>query len=221
MNFSYKLISNPILNNNTTFTSMLNIVKTRLNMAITDTTKDDIIFLCIKSVISFFEKYTSTAVFEQEWNLYLEYNNSYNNNDYYAYNNINDFTINKYKIIEFKKKQVLSIMEVKYFPSNSNQLTTLIANTDYEIIIEKENTYAGIQLKKDLCIVNKIDAFIIKANRGFGATTNDIPADLYKAFIDHAIKLYENYGDDCDDCEKQMTPAIKSIYSQYKKLFHF
>lgn len=105
---------------------------------------------------------------------------------------------------------------IKYLDTDSAEQT--VSSADYYFY--EENVYTNIVFKSDFsypAIDDRLQAISIVFTAGYGATSEDIPADIQTAIKQHVAAMYENRGDCADATCSNLLPATsKLIIMKYK-----
>lgn len=140
----------------------------------------------------------------------------------------NVFISTKYKtyrdyfdeIIELRKAPNATLTAFKYY-NTSNVLTDVDSNIYYTITREK--SYSIVLVKNnywypDSNVRDQEHSIILEFTAGFGATKDNVPADLRLAMLQHATHLYQNRGDVSLGADERhgIPAAALSIYNRYK-----
>jgi uncharacterized phiE125 gp8 family phage protein len=116
--------------------------------------------------------------------------------------------------IELRRSALQSVDSVKYFKDNA--LTTVDASTYYSTF---EHDFSTLQPVHGASWPGDVDcrlqAIQIEFLAGYGASADDVPADLKFAMLQHIADLYFNRGECCDDCSKP-PPEARLIYDIYR-----
>lgn len=181
-------------------------IKASAKLSSADTTYDAQILNCIRAVIEYFEYSTKYYIIEQQREILL---------DYFPHQSI----------IDFQDGNVKSIVSVAYKPTDwtpTAELTVLELNTDYYFAKETEAGYgispSAIRFINTFCTHDSPQAVSMKLQVGNSRTptVENIPFSLKKALTDHTTRMFSQNGEDCEECETSLTPAIRNIYSRFK-----
>lgn len=120
-----------------------------------------------------------------------------------------------YQFFELRKSKFVSTEDVTY--NDEDEVNQIVDPSNY--YNDLENAYSKLIFTKTFDfpeISNRKDSIQIKFTAGLAATTEDVPADIQMALMEHVTFLYENRGDcACDDMASIPAAAMKT-YLGYK-----
>lgn len=120
-----------------------------------------------------------------------------------------------FQFYELRKSILVSIEEVSY--NDEDESPVIVDSTNYYSNLE--DAYSNI-IFTDLFTFpaksDRADSIQISFTAGLAALTENVPADIQMALMEHVAFLYENRGDcACDDITSVPASAMK-IYRSYK-----
>lgn len=172
----------------------LDILKSWLRLDPSDSSEDAILCLLMKQAVSCFETVSRRTLMNTGFQT---------------------FRTCWFQFYELRRSKLVSIDDVTY--NDENQVNQLIDPSNY--YSNSENAYSKLIFTNTFDYPVKssqADSIQIKFTAGLAATTEDVPADIQMALMEHITFLYENRGDcACDDMSSVPASAMKT-YLSYK-----
>ena len=172
----------------------LSLVKSHLKITASNRKNDSLLSLYIDAVALHVEKVTKRTLITTTFTTYRD-----------------NFCQN----LTLRRAPFQSIDRFEYF---SDSTLTTVSTSLYQI--PRSDSFSEIKLKVDqqwptpdvMCEAIEID---FKA--GYGDKSENIPADLRNAMLEHVAAMYLNRGD-CADCSKSAPAGSTQIYKNYRIL---
>lgn len=170
----------------------LDLVKKHLEVTFGDTTNDFYIQSLIKAVVQFFELNTNTILLTTTFRLYL---------DFFP------------PVIEVRRKPNVTTTSIEYF--KDDVLTVVDALTYYQLFSSR---YPKILPVADsdwpTDADDRLQVVQVNFTAGYGATFDNVPADIVNALMQQIANMYENRGD-CSDFDSGMSKSVRAVYTAY------
>ena len=172
----------------------LDVLKSWLRLDPSDCSEDKILNLLVKQAVSCFEAVSRRTLMNTGFKT---------------------FRTCWYQFYELRKSKLVTIDDATY--NDTDQINQIIDPSNY--YNDFEDAYSRLIFNKAFTFPetsDRKDSIEIKFTAGLAATTEDVPADIQMALMEHVTFFYENRGD-CTCNDEASTPAAAmKVYLSYK-----